>query len=487
MIALAIGFSAGAFHARPWHADESASAIGWPLSPWELLAALVGAWTSTRAFDAAILMRLCDKLASAPRFVLPPLASARRRFLETNSSQHHDDLALDCHVPHTEREATAFVVWDVATATSEERRLLDLLCDAVVAFGPNGDSCALSVVDRVPEPETDRFGVDLVTRVEHEFPGAIVRRLGVDANFRGRGLIAALASREDQRTERGAVPRGATWLEYQFPSDYGRDRIDGLLNASRAELGSCTLRFRITAPRPKCLASVTDTLVFAELFRHAVLSAQGARGDARNTSLFTGKTLEGVPLTGENHAYFLPRDEDGDGRLDVIDVHLPRAFSHEEYRALTSVTRLFGRPLQLAADEFLSVSFVGEAPPTLGRRWRSISPFVLPRYPKMRGKEREVADAPIDQIRRELSHRAYNPAEISVERGADAVIAQGRERYARADSFRRVRERAGKSDGPPREAVTATLTFDEPVQGPIAIGRYAHFGLGQFVPIDDGA
>ncbi len=105
----------------------------------------------------------------------------------------------------------------------------------------------------------------------------------------------------------------------------------------------------------------------------------------------------------------------------------------------------------------------------------------------MRGKEREVADAPIDQIRRELSHRAYNPAEISVERGADAVIAQGRERYARADSFRRVRERAGKSDGPPREAVTATLTFDEPVQGPIAIGRYAHFGLGQFVPIDDGA
>jgi hypothetical protein len=47
-------------------------------------------------------------------------------------------------------------------------------------------------------------------------------------------------------------------------------------------------------------------------------------------------------------------------------------------------------------------------------------------------------------------------------------------------SFRSVR----KDDAPIGAVFGATLEFAEPITGPLALGRYAHFGMGQFVSID---
>jgi CRISPR-associated protein Csb2 len=50
MLALAIRFPAGRFHATPWGRHVNEGAAEWPPSPWRLLRALVATWK--RKLDA---------------------------------------------------------------------------------------------------------------------------------------------------------------------------------------------------------------------------------------------------------------------------------------------------------------------------------------------------------------------------------------------------------------------------------------------------
>lgn len=61
-------------------------------------------------------------------------------------------------------------------------------------------------------------------------------------------------------------------------------------------------------------------------------------------------------------------------------------------------------------------------------------------------------------------------------------IERARGGHERLDAFRKTRTRKNM---PPLPAVGATLRFDEPVQGPIVLGRLAHFGLGRFEPVEE--
>lgn len=49
-----------------------------------------------------------------------------------------------------------------------------------------------------------------------------------------------------------------------------------------------------------------------------------------------------------------------------------------------------------------------------------------------------------------------------------------------------VRRKAGSGAQPPSDAVASfpTISFAEPVFGPLAFGFGAHFGLGQLVPVE---
>ncbi len=379
-------------------------------------------------------------------------------------------------------------MWDDAALSTEQYALFTRLCTAIGYLGRAESWCRITVVDAAPLVRDGLFNVDLASHQTGTGTGPLVRRLGANTDLRGAGLIGALSETTDTMRKRKAVePRGTTWCTYRFPADYGRDQVAATVAAKHPVFAPRAVRFRLEEPSKGIgtLPSVTETLSVAEAFRRAVLSIQGGRSEGQNTSLFTGKTADGEPLTGENHAYYLPRDRDGDGRIDTVDVYLPRSFTHEEHRALTSLGRISAR-LIYGSTEDLIVTFLGDAPPGNAVVWRSITPFVLPRFEKMRGGEadRRIVDAPEDQIRRELAHRSLVATEIDVLRGPKARIALAGGRTMFAGNYRRVRQRDGR-DGPPREAVTATLTFSEPIRGPLALGRYAQFGLGQFAPVDE--
>ncbi len=109
------------------------------------------------------------------------------------------------------------------------------------------------------------------------------------------------------------------------------------------------------------LPSITETLPLAEQVRQALLARCRDLARRRDASLadaeiwrlspaFWGKDEQGRPRTGHEHAFFLPADEDGDGRVDHLTVFAPMGLNALERQAIDKLRRLpfgDGDPLPL--------------------------------------------------------------------------------------------------------------------------------------------
>jgi CRISPR-associated protein Csb2 len=115
--------------------------------------------------------------------------------------------------------------------------------------------------------------------------------------------------------------------------------------------------------------------------------------------------------------------------------------------------------------------------------WVSATPFVVTRYPKLRGTKR---DQPEDYAtphafarhvpRQELQRRPELPSIVSIE-PLDWIGP----RRLRTIQFKRFRAKPG-DDGGRRPAAGFRITFAAPIRGPLALGHSCHFGLGLFLP-----
>lgn len=246
--------------------------------------------------------------------------------------------------------------------------------------------------------------------------------------------------------------------------------------------------------------SIAETLEYAELARRALLSTcisvtRRARPKVPDPHLspfppaFLGKDVEGRPLTGHQHAFFLPADEDGDGRLDHLTLFAPMGFNDLESRAIQELRWLaFG-----SKRVHLTLIGVGnqneQHAPIFGKSavWTSATPFIATRYPKLRGRKRDRPEVYATSqefvrhvLQQELTRRSDLPAVESIET-LDFI---GRQRLT-ASEFKRCRRKDG-DDGGRRSAGGFRVTFVEPVEGPLCLGHSCHFGLGMFVPETSG-
>jgi CRISPR-associated protein Csb2 len=245
------------------------------------------------------------------------------------------------------------------------------------------------------------------------------------------------------------------------------------------------------------LPLVIETLTLAEQARRSLLSKCKYLARRTNPSLpdaeigqlapaFWGKDEHGQPRTGHEHAFFLPADEDGDGRIDYLTVFAPMSFNALECQALDQFRRLpFGEgdPLPLL---LVGLGSEGDFRASLLDKstvWISATPFVVTRYPKRRGTKR---DRPEDYaspraftrhvLRQELQRRPGYPEIVSIE-DAEGI---GTHRL-RPIQFQRFRSKSG-DDGGRRPAGGFRITFAAPVSGPLCLGHSCHFGLGLFLP-----
>jgi CRISPR-associated protein Csb2 len=82
VVAIAISFPTGRYHATPWNCHVNEGRPEWPPSPWRLLRALVATWKRKLADEPSVnaaLPTLISKLTALPLFSLPPASLGHTR------------------------------------------------------------------------------------------------------------------------------------------------------------------------------------------------------------------------------------------------------------------------------------------------------------------------------------------------------------------------------------------------------------------------
>lgn len=209
--------------------------------------------------------------------------------------------------------------------------------------------------------------------------------------------------------------------------------------------------------------------------------------------VFVGRDPAGRVLrSGHQHAWFLPADDDEDGRIDHVLVYARAGFDSAALRALVQLRKIWGQGRPPLTTTLVDVG----SPATLGRLrrgmdrgrtaqlgtarvWESRTPFVPPRHIK-RGAS-GVRDAPHEQVARLLAQYGHPQARIEPLCADEAL--QWRSSSVSWQQFQR-RRALGRGSRGSDEALGFRLTFDRPVTGPLALGYAAHQGLGQFVAVE---
>jgi CRISPR-associated protein Csb2 len=239
---------------------------------------------------------------------------------------------------------------------------------------------------------------------------------------------------------------------------------------------------------------LTDTIILADRVHAALVSL------SNGSSIFTGCDEQGKPLQGNRHAHVFCECNNGlgkgiDGEITHITIYAPEGFESEDQRAHQDLNKVWGgddleiRVILLGFGQ--PPDFGGQDPergqcPLLARSrtWISRTPFIPTRHPKVTRAGAlkrdpsglQIGCAEHDLLR--LLEQAGLPRPELVEKVAGTMLGG---RNIPWHAFLRRRE-TGKG----RPAGNGTgygfrIEFPEPVQGPVAVGYGAHFGMGGFV------
>jgi len=299
--------------------------------------------------------------------------------------------------------------------------------------------------------------------------------------------------------QRWSDPPGSRWVSYVRPHDCfviePRPRLHRVENRPRIQVARYALDSRV-------LPLVTETLPVAEAARRALMSIYGCLTECEGTrgrsAIFSGKDEHGKPLVGHGHAYFLPADEDNDGRLDHLTVFARDGFADEEQRALDRLRELrTGRESEARHPLRLLLLGIGMAdeyqcgPLRESKVWVSATPYVATRYAKTRGRHQIDLASPESRaafldgdIRAQLA--AVHPDLAGKDASRVTIVPEWDDDRAfrigerlRPLQFKRFRRKTS-DDGGRRLAGAFRLIFPQIVSGPICLGHSAHFGLGLF-------
>jgi hypothetical protein len=319
--------------------------------------------------------------------------------------------------------------------------------------------------DRVVTP--DRLGKALA----HHFQTRTLRALAVDEDGDGRAELVELTSGVADALEEWELEKivGVREIDVDVIGEHGRPIASIVCRAwvehvdrgrprepEEREVDREPVMWSVDAGAPP----LEMALPFAEAAHTAILSLAGRRFGAHAIPpVLSGRGADGRPLRERRqhaHKHVLVGSSDGVS-ITHLAVWAPGGFTAEERDIVTSI-RLFHarRAVELCPCD---------SHPAFARSavWRSMTPYLPFNFIKPRGRNSVEG-----QVRRELVEFRGFPDPV-------AVVAAPRTR----DGFRLLRRGGGD---PPPFPHDLRIEFAEPVTGPIALGRHAHFSLGVLVP-----
>lgn len=266
-------------------------------------------------------------------------------------------------------------------------------------------------------------------------------------------------------------------------------------------------------PRPR----IENAVKIGELMRLAALAQFGwTKEEATDhwrpkaPPVISGRDAQNRPLKDANHrhTFWLPEDADGDGEIDHVVVYAREGFDRGVRSKLDRLTKLWierpgnagtdddGSPPEARQEWRLALEGFGvpedfrDASRLLGKSntWESLTPFLAAGHLKAAGYPAEIRRLLVRRGLPESTEIVFLRPQSS--RVADAegdphddigVMVRGRLR--RAIHFHRFRSRGGEQQ-PDTIGTFMRLTFNKPIEGPLAFGYACHFGLGLFAGTD---
>lgn len=480
MVTIRITFTAGRYHATPWGSHVNEGRAEWPPSPWRFLRALTSTWKRTcpevPPSDVGALLRA---LSSPPSFRLP---STR-----IGHSRHYMPLAkgttltFDAFIVlgRGDDRDSVDIVWPHVELNTGQRQLLERLVGPLPYLGRAESWCRASVVDG-PQGECNAKPAEGTQPLSEYAPVLCA----ID-NILLRDLMVSTDDLRSGRRADAHTPPGSRWVTYATDSAITRSpTVDHNHGVARTNV----IRFALVpAPTDSSpLPGITEALDVGDLARRAAMAKFGRRSEGVLSEQLSGRTENGPLDRQHQHCHYLATDEDGDGRLDHLTLWARAGLDQEEVTALCLLKELrqpegAGRPMHvgltlLGTGDRAVLPMALRGPSTV---WRSETPFVLPRHPKVRGSSRD-SETPQAQLLRELHYRGYGDKVTEVV-AIDRFVS--RSRNIPWTTFERQRHRQRP---PVPGAFGFEITFSEQVCGPIAVGASAHFGLGLFRAVRKG-
>lgn len=536
MILLSIRFLAGRYHATPWGRHVNEGVPEWPPSPWRILRALISSWKRTLPEVGEDKVKvILSEMLEAPKYRLPPASLAHiRHYMPWNKGWLKDRDAAKTMVFNTfvavSKDEPVIVCWPSADLDEEHREVLKCILGNVSYLGRSESWCSIELLEDEAYSLSDGCMGDEVffnvcsvgaesLGLDYEAVPVLVPSLSLDMSKPLDDSHPLLVRTVTLREGLSRIdPPESVWVEYARPRDCFEPMYDAAISKFD-ERSVKVVRYLIDG---KVLPSILDTFNVGSVARVAAMSVYGGV-DGRKSLVLSGRASNGSPLEGHVHAFYLPSDEDGDGRLDHLTLYAPMGFDGEHKAALVGLDRLYGYGLngelrlmllgmQEEPDEIIDGGLFG-----FSSTWVSATPYFLTRYPKLSegGRWRTTAtpeglriqtpeqlgvyptkehllldygvlpdlselqqDGPVAQLLLSCKRRGL-PEVVEVE------LVPEYDRSGR--SFRWIefkRYRRGVSKPVMGKSFGFKVTFKEPVMGPLALGYGCHYGLG-LLRLDD--
>ncbi len=421
MVVIELRFLTGRFHATPWGRNVNEGVPEWPPSLYRLLRALYDAWKRKRPdWPEGRVRPIFEALAKeSPRFHLPPARAAHTRaFLSENQQDvSKRQKVFDPFVVLSPAEPVV-VGWPQSSLTVDATSDLGELLGLINYLGrseswvearlrPNADGMSWNCEPAWASAKGEESElVPVSCAVSPEAYSARPYEISVKgARKRPVDWLSALSwSTSDLLQSRVSEPPAFRYVTYLRPV-----RCFDPSPAPRS--GGCERPITVVlfALEGKVHPLVTETLEIAERVRRKLMGIHKRLvGDPTRVSpKLSGKDPQGQRLIGHRHAFILPLDRDGDGRLDHLLVTCKEPFERDERRTLDRLDSIWQR--QGRPDLRCIPIFWGD----LAQLWaresvvRSVTPFVPPRhYRRGRG---DFARWLAGEVRREAAHHGLPP------------------------------------------------------------------------------
>ena len=478
MLAIQFEFTANRYHATQWGRHVNEGVLEWPPSPWRIMRAIVATWRRTLPdLEADRVASILEALtAERPSYYLPPASTGHtRHYMPYNQgSSERTSLVFDSFVA-IQPLCPLFAIWQGVELDQQQTDDLAEILRNMPYLGRAESWVDAGVASQPPAPNSFPMENGALPDGDIEIVRTLVPRAPIQ--------MEDLTIETSNLRRAGRIdPEGAQWWMYTRARDcFTSFRTERRQTAKHGE-GATVVRFALSS---NVLPLVKDTLRFGDLARMAAMSQFGRRNGGASSPKLSGKDGNGNPLKGHQHAFYLPTDEDGDGKIDHLTIWVPGGLSVKEFSAVARIPNLHdpraGRdPVQVTyqshgdEEDFDSVSPLFDR----ARRWRSLTPYILTRHVKRR------TDRPQNQIEREVLLRPNLHNLANAEYSSDPQkhiepMSTGQSGGTRPFDFFRHRRGGGSSSG---RAYSFEIEFAEPVRGPIALGFGCHYGLGMFVP-----